>query len=141
MYFKEVAFLFLICFSCRRMPERLPDDFSVRLSFSAIQPGAPGGFILIKKSAHSNVFEYIEQHDGTTRSKFCDERKVDLLYKHVVGERLFKLPGEFADMEVLDGSTTEVEIVAHGTVKIIRLRNISPKELHGFFNLIREIGN
>jgi hypothetical protein len=123
------------------MPEKLPDDFLVRLSFSSIQPGASGGFILIRKSALSNAFEYIEQHDTTTRSKLCNKTKIHSLYQHVVAERLFKLPGEFADMGVLDGGTTEVEIVAYRKIKVIRLRNVSPKELHCFFNLVQEIGN
>lgn len=130
------GFLSMI-FGCSES-KSLPDDFKLVLSFTASQPGNPGQTItLVRQPDKSYVLiNASDWADSAADTKKISQDDVAVLYSQIITSNVFKLKDSYADMNVLDGGTTTLHIIANGKEKTIRMRNTMPEELQSTFTIL-----
>lgn len=129
----------LFSLGCTQLPKQIPEDFQLLIESSALQPGATGNYsLMIRRTTSEGQFELIRNYDNTIRKLALSTYGVQRLYDEVRHAKIFNLRNSYVDMNVLDGSTTTLTVLADGKTKVINMRNTQPEELKKVSSILRE---
>lgn len=130
----------LMLIGCDR--KDVPDDFQFSAESIAIQASDGGEYaISIKPSEIKDQFVLTVTRASLSHQRIFTKADIRPLFKAIIDQKVFSMKNDYQDMQVLDGQTTIVTLVAHGKHKRIRMRNTVPAQMTVIFTLINKLSS